>query len=226
MWVGRKVGVDLMRSTWDMVCEFKIFFNRKHNLRSLSEKYQSPFTIRAMENIVDAKSAPILEGGPITNEKQSEPESGFPWTSEITKTTKIIVVCCIGAACVSIVTAIAAGHARGRLPLATSLIAKPFGDTRSYQFAQLHNGIRVVNVHDNSTQQSAFAVAVKAGSFNDPKELPGLAHFCEHMLFMGTEKYPDADGFSNFMAMHAGMNNAFTAYETTVYYGEMAGRSC
>ena len=31
------------------------------------------------------------------------------------------------------------------------------------------------------------------GSFKDPFEIPGLAHFCEHMLFMGTEKYPDEE---------------------------------
>ena len=29
------------------------------------------------------------------------------------------------------------------------------------------------------------------GCFQDPVELPGLAHFCEHMLFLGTEKYPE-----------------------------------
>ena len=29
------------------------------------------------------------------------------------------------------------------------------------------------------------------GNFQDPVELPGLAHFCEHMLFLGTEKYPE-----------------------------------
>ena len=31
----------------------------------------------------------------------------------------------------------------------------------------------------------------QTGSFKDPVELPGLAHFCEHMLFLGTEKYPE-----------------------------------
>ena len=31
---------------------------------------------------------------------------------------------------------------------------------------------------------------VAVGQFSDPDSLPGLAHFLEHMLFMGTEKYP------------------------------------
>ena len=33
------------------------------------------------------------------------------------------------------------------------------------------------------------------GSFKDPVELPGLAHFCEHMLFLGTEKYPEEEQY-------------------------------
>jgi len=31
---------------------------------------------------------------------------------------------------------------------------------------------------------------------SDPAELPGLAHFCEHMLFLGTEKYPSENSFT------------------------------
>ena len=31
------------------------------------------------------------------------------------------------------------------------------------------------------------------GHYKDPVEIPGLAHLCEHMLFMGTEKYPEED---------------------------------
>ena len=31
---------------------------------------------------------------------------------------------------------------------------------------------------------------------SDPDELPGLAHFCEHMLFLGTKKYPEENEYS------------------------------
>lgn len=37
---------------------------------------------------------------------------------------------------------------------------------------------------------SAVALSVNVGSFSDPKECPGLAHFLEHMLFMGTKSFP------------------------------------
>mmetsp|Transcript_41343 Transcript_41343/g.75529 ORF Transcript_41343/g.75529 Transcript_41343/m.75529 type:complete len:1166 (+) Transcript_41343:54-3551(+) len=97
------------------------------------------------------------------------------------------------------------------------------GDYRQYQYAMLDNGFRVLNVQDKRSLKSAFAVAVEAGSFADPKQLPGLAHFCEHMLFLGTEKYPDATGFDSFVKMNGGYNNAYTASEVTVYYAAVSG---
>jgi nardilysin len=33
-------------------------------------------------------------------------------------------------------------------------------------------------------------MSVNTGSKNDPIDLPGLAHFLEHMVFMGSSKYP------------------------------------
>lgn len=36
----------------------------------------------------------------------------------------------------------------------------------------------------------------------DPKDLPGLAHFCEHMLFLGTEKYPVENEYPRFLSEH------------------------
>lgn len=36
----------------------------------------------------------------------------------------------------------------------------------------------------------------------DPQELPGLAHFCEHMLFLGTEKYPVENEYPRFLSEH------------------------
>ena len=41
----------------------------------------------------------------------------------------------------------------------------------------------------------AFNNYKKTGSYKDPVKLPGLAHFCEHMLFLGTEKYPEEEKY-------------------------------
>ena len=57
-----------------------------------------------------------------------------------------------------------------------------------------------------------------AGSFSDPLEAEGLAHFCEHMLFLGTEKYPDEHVYSNYLTTHGGYDNAFTSTQETNYY--------
>lgn len=55
--------------------------------------------------------------------------------------------------------------------------------------------------------QAAAAMEVAVGQFQDPVELPGLAHFCEHMLFLGTEKYPDENSYSAFLSSHGGSSN-------------------
>merc|ERR1719428_2583780 len=98
---------------------------------------------------------------------------------------------------------------------------KPALDTREYQYAKFSNGLEVVAVQDAKTVSSGFSVAVEAGSYSYPKALPGLAHFCEHMVFLGTEKYPEATGFDNYLQMHGGYNNAYTSDEATVYYAQL-----
>ena len=40
-------------------------------------------------------------------------------------------------------------------------------------------------VSDPSTDKAAAAMDVHIGHMSDPPNLPGLAHFCEHMLFLG-----------------------------------------
>lgn len=56
---------------------------------------------------------------------------------------------------------------------------------------------------------------------SDPPELPGLAHFCEHMLFLGTEKYPDKDEYNTFLSQHGGQSNAATHMDYTNYHVEV-----
>ncbi|RXM28811.1 Nardilysin [Acipenser ruthenus] len=65
--------------------------------------------------------------------------------------------------------------------------------------------------------QSAAALCVGVGSFSDPDDLPGLAHFLEHMVFMGSEKYPAENGFDAFLKKHGGSDNASTDCERTVF---------
>ena len=52
----------------------------------------------------------------------------------------------------------------------------------------LPNGMEVLLIHDATTDKSSAAMDVRVGHLNDPEDLQGLAHFCEHLMFMGTEK--------------------------------------
>ena len=61
-------------------------------------------------------------------------------------------------------------------------------DKRVYRAISLDNGIKCLLVSDPQTDRSAASLDVNAGYLLDPAEFPGLAHFCEHMLFMGSKK--------------------------------------
>ncbi|KAJ0063061.1 hypothetical protein NL108_010675 [Boleophthalmus pectinirostris] len=77
----------------------------------------------------------------------------------------------------------------------------------------------------NAEKQSAAALCVGVGSFSDPPDLPGLAHFLEHMVFMGSEKYPSENGFDAFLKKHGGSDNASTDCERTVFQFDVQRRS-
>ena len=74
-------------------------------------------------------------------------------------------------------------------------------------------------------KKSAAGLCVSAGSFSDPADMPGLAHFLEHMVFMGSEKYPDENSFDDFIQRTGGTDNAHTDCETTVFYFETQRKS-
>ncbi|HCS63046.1 MAG TPA: hypothetical protein DIW64_02585 [Cellvibrio sp.] len=97
-----------------------------------------------------------------------------------------------------------------------SIITSP-NDDRQYAAMLLPNGLQVVLVSDPSLENSAASLAVGVGSAHNPEDQLGLAHYLEHMLFLGTEKYPEPDGFMKYTQANGGMTNAFTAYDRTNY---------
>ncbi|OEH79326.1 putative insulysin [Cyclospora cayetanensis] len=100
-------------------------------------------------------------------------------------------------------------------------ILKPEADYRDFRLYQLYNGIRAIAVHHPRSTETGFAVAANAGSLYDPVEIPGLAHFLEHMLFLGTEKYPDPKSYDSFLTENGGSNNAYTDEEKTVFFNKV-----
>ncbi|KAK6618928.1 hypothetical protein RUM44_003309 [Polyplax serrata] len=67
---------------------------------------------------------------------------------------------------------------------------------------------------------AACSLSIGVGSFSDPPDIPGLAHFLEHMVFMGSEKYPQENGFDEFIKKNGGSDNGSTECETTTFYLE------
>ena len=101
---------------------------------------------------------------------------------------------------------------KNKLPILTPALAE-----RKIEKLVLNNGLQVYLISDPGADQSAAGVAVECGAWNDPKEYPGMAHFLEHMLFMGTATYPKEFEYMQFIFDHGGKVNAYTASDRTVY---------
>ncbi|WP_392353347.1 insulinase family protein [Pseudoalteromonas sp. PB2-1] len=97
-----------------------------------------------------------------------------------------------------------------------SLIVSP-NDTREYKTLKLANEIDVILISDPSAEKSAAALSVGVGLLHDPMSQQGMAHYLEHMLFLGTERYPDTKGYSDFMTKNGGAHNAYTWLDITNY---------
>ena len=82
---------------------------------------------------------------------------------------------------------------------------------------RLENGVQAYLISDPEASDSAAAVSVRVGSWNDPIEAPGMAHFVEHLLFMGTRKFPRESDFMQYIRDRGGNYNGMTLHDRTVY---------
>uniref|UniRef100_A0AAV1UPF1 Insulin-degrading enzyme n=1 Tax=Peronospora matthiolae TaxID=2874970 RepID=A0AAV1UPF1_9STRA len=91
-------------------------------------------------------------------------------------------------------------------------------DEREYETFALPNALQVLVISDPRTEKSAAAMDVHVGHQSDPDNLPGLAHFVEHMLFLGTIKFPNENSYKQFLSAHSGRSNASTSQTHTNFY--------
>lgn len=82
----------------------------------------------------------------------------------------------------------------------------------------LTNGLPVYYVFDQSLKKSSAAFAVEVGTWDDPEEHHGIAHFGEHMLILGSKHYPVEGDFSNYLIRFDGTANGYTLPDRTVFY--------
>ena len=126
------------------------------------------------------------------------------------------------------------------VPQTTTPIKSPT-DLKDYKVIQLENGLKALLISDTTydlkkldqeelevengatdsktgLKRSAASLSIEVGSYSDPEDLQGLAHFLEHMVFMGSKKYPAENEFDKFINDHGGSMNAFTSDETTNFH--------
>lgn len=85
----------------------------------------------------------------------------------------------------------------------------------------LANGLRVCLRHAPRLKRCAAVLHVAAGSHDVPLAWPGLAHFLEHLLFLGTERFPAGEGLMAYVQRHGGQVNASTRERTTEFFFEL-----
>jgi insulysin len=98
-------------------------------------------------------------------------------------------------------------------------IYQAINDKRDIRGLILNNGIKIVLVSDKTIITSACSIAVNAGYLED--EYEGTAHFLEHLLFMGSEKFPSQNEYHSYVSVCGGIDNAYTADNITCYYLEI-----
>jgi zinc protease len=85
-----------------------------------------------------------------------------------------------------------------------------------YRVVELENGFKAYLINAGAPGQIAYVSMVRTGSRDEVEEgKTGFAHFFEHVMFRGTEKYPDFDSVT---ASMGAARNAFTSNDMTVYY--------
>lgn len=103
-----------------------------------------------------------------------------------------------------------------------SLFSRPLErsqvDDRQYSVIRLENGLTAMLVHDPCTENAAASLNVGIGHLSDPDDMPGLAHFCEHLLFMGTKQFPKENEYSEYLSKNNGGSNAYTSSSNTNYH--------
>ena len=94
-----------------------------------------------------------------------------------------------------------------------------FSQVKPIEFTEftLNNGLHVILHEDNSTPIVAISVMYHVGSKNENPERTGMAQFCEHLLFEGSENISRGE-FDDYIENSGGTNNAYTSNDKTYYH--------
>ncbi|HBN9879279.1 TPA: pyrroloquinoline quinone biosynthesis protein PqqF [Pseudomonas aeruginosa] len=85
----------------------------------------------------------------------------------------------------------------------------------------LPNGLRLHLAHDPAASRAAAWLRVAVGSHDEPNAHPGLAHFLEHLSFLGGAAFPGDERLMPWLQVRGGQVNASTRGRTTDYFFEV-----
>ena len=95
----------------------------------------------------------------------------------------------------------------------------PSNTENEYSQLILPNGIKCTIVSIPASEKAAAALSIKVGAQDD--SLAGMAHFTEHAVFLGSDKYPEENKFKTFLSQNGGSSNGGTAMDMTTFQFEV-----
>lgn len=87
------------------------------------------------------------------------------------------------------------------------------------------SGLTIVRINLPNFHTITNFLAIRSGSRYETSENNGIAHFLEHMVFKGTEKYPDTAAISQAIESVGGYFNAWTSLDHTCYWNIVSAAS-
>ncbi len=107
--------------------------------------------------------------------------------------------------------------------ITVAIIALPKANASVKEF-ELSNGLKLIVQEDHRAPVAVVQIWYKVGSAHERRGITGVSHALEHMMFKGTEAYPDGQ-FSEIVAAKGGRENAFTSSDYTAYYQQWSSEN-
>ncbi|MFV7771633.1 insulinase family protein [Shewanella marisflavi] len=88
----------------------------------------------------------------------------------------------------------------------------------------LDNGLKVLLFQNTGAQISGASISVAGGQMSSPGKLQGLPHLLEHIIFLGSEKYPKTNDWHQFVSKHSGWSNGSTQSDLTRFHFQVESK--
>jgi insulysin len=85
--------------------------------------------------------------------------------------------------------------------------------------------MRCLLISDSEADKCAVSLDVNVGCSLDEEPFLGTAHLLEHMLFLGSSKYPEHSYFLEFIKKNGGKRNGMTSLTNTNYFFDVSNEA-